>query len=161
MGVIAHPLDRGVRKHHVPGVAARDHVFDARLLKAQAGAGLPFPMIEMARARVTGSRAVSAILPPAALRTFRSVALLGLTFSTDELLAVSGYPEDDTYDQLELALAGLVVGVVVVLMIGLGKLDLFIGVSLAVLLSSLCVFSGALLGGLKQDSSFVQGHGTT
>ena len=53
------------------------------------GAGLPFPMIEMARARVNGSGAVSAVLPPAALRTFRRVALLGLTFSTDELLAVS------------------------------------------------------------------------
>jgi DNA-binding SARP family transcriptional activator/predicted negative regulator of RcsB-dependent stress response len=76
---------------------------------AQAGSGLPFPMIEMARARVNGSRAVSAVLPPTALRTFRLVALLGLTFSTDELLAVSGCSEDETYDQLELALAALVV----------------------------------------------------
>ncbi len=76
---------------------------------AQAGAGLPFAMIEMARARVNGSGAVSAILPPAALRTFQRVALLGLTFSTDELLAVTDDSEDETYGQLELALAALVV----------------------------------------------------
>ncbi len=76
---------------------------------AQAGAGLPFTIIEMARARVNGSGAVSAILPPAALRTFQRVALLGLTFSTDELLAVTDDSEDETYGQLELALAALVV----------------------------------------------------
>ena len=56
---------------------------------AQTGGGLPFPMIEMARARVSGSGSVSAMLPPEALRTFQRVALLGLSFSTDELLAVS------------------------------------------------------------------------
>ena len=76
---------------------------------AQAAAGCRSPMIEMARARVSGSGAVSAILPPDALRTFQRVALLGLTFSTDELLAISDGSEDETYDQLELALAALVV----------------------------------------------------
>jgi DNA-binding SARP family transcriptional activator/predicted negative regulator of RcsB-dependent stress response len=82
---------------------------DAAQEIAQAAAGLPFPMIEMARARVSGSGAVSALLPPAALRTFQRVALLGLTFSTDELLAIADSPEDETYGQLELALAALVV----------------------------------------------------
>ena len=76
---------------------------------ADAGAGLPFTMIEMARARVEGSGAPSVRLPPAALRTFQRVALIGLTFSTDELLAVSGASEDETYGRLEQALAGLVV----------------------------------------------------
>ncbi|MET0524508.1 MAG: AAA family ATPase [Nocardioides sp.] len=76
---------------------------------AQAGAGLPFAMIEMARARVNGTGAMSAALPPAALRTFQRVALLGLTFSTDELLAVADSTEDETYAELELALAALVV----------------------------------------------------
>ena len=66
-------------------------------------------MIEMARARVDGSGAMSAILPPAALRTFQRVALLGLTFSTDELLAVADGSEDESYGQLEQALASLVV----------------------------------------------------
>ena len=82
---------------------------DAAEALAQAGGGLPFRMIEMARARVNGSGAVAAVLPPTAQRTFQRVALLGLTFSTDELLALSDGPEDDTYDELELALAALVV----------------------------------------------------
>jgi DNA-binding SARP family transcriptional activator len=76
---------------------------------AQAGGGLPFPMIELARARVNGSGTMSAVLPPTALRTFQRVALLGLTFSTDELLAISDGSDDETYDQLEVALAALVV----------------------------------------------------
>jgi DNA-binding SARP family transcriptional activator/tetratricopeptide (TPR) repeat protein len=76
---------------------------------AQTAGGLPFPMIEMARSRVSGSGSVSAMLPPEALRTFRRVALLGQGFSTDELLAISDGSEDETYDQLELALAALVV----------------------------------------------------
>ena len=49
------------------------------------------------------------MLPPAALRTFQRVALLGLTFSTDELLAIADGTEDETYGQLELALGALVV----------------------------------------------------
>ena len=76
---------------------------------AQTAGGLPFPMIEMARARVSGSGSVPAMLPPDALRTFQRVALLGQGFSTDELLAISDGSEDETYDQLELALAALVV----------------------------------------------------
>jgi len=82
---------------------------DAAQEIAQAGAGLPFPMIEMARARVNGTGAVSAVLPPTAVRTFHRLALLGLTFSTDELLALSDDSEDETYGQLELALTALVV----------------------------------------------------
>ena len=76
---------------------------------AQAGAGLPFPMIEMARAHVNGTGTVSTVLPPGAVRTFQRVALLGLTFSTDELLALTDDSEDETYGQLELALTALVV----------------------------------------------------
>ena len=76
---------------------------------AQATGGRPFPMIEMARARVSPSAAVSVLLPAPALRTFQRVALIGQTFGTDELLAVADGPEDETYAQLELALAALVV----------------------------------------------------
>ena len=75
----------------------------------QASAGLPFAMIELARAQVDGSGAMTAPLPPSALRTFQRVAILGLAFSTDELLAVSEASEDETYGQLEQALAALVV----------------------------------------------------
>jgi len=76
---------------------------------ASAGAGLPFPMIEMARARVTGSGGISSMLPPAATRTFQRIALLGQSFSTDELLALADGSEDEAYDQLELALGAMVV----------------------------------------------------
>ncbi|MFC5175185.1 ATP-binding protein [Nocardioides taihuensis] len=76
---------------------------------AEAAGGLPFALIEMARSRVDGSGPAAAVLPPPALRTFQRVALLGLAFSTDELLALSDGSEDETYDQLELALAALVV----------------------------------------------------
>lgn len=76
---------------------------------AQASAGLPFAMIELARARTDGSGAMTAALPPTALRTFQRIALLGVTFSTDELLAVSDESEDETYGELEQALAALVV----------------------------------------------------
>ena len=76
---------------------------------AQAGAGLPFPMLETARARVNGSGPYAALLPPAALRTFQRIALMGLTFTTDELLAIADGPEDEAYRELELALAALVV----------------------------------------------------
>ena len=82
---------------------------DAAAQIVQAAGGRPFPMIEMARARVNGSGAVSALLPPTALGTFQRVALLGLNFGTDELLAIADGPEDETYAQLELALAALLV----------------------------------------------------
>ena len=45
----------------------------------------------------------AAVLPGAALETFRRVALLGMTFTTDELLGLADGTEDEAYDQLELA----------------------------------------------------------
>ncbi|EWS99710.1 SARP family transcriptional regulator [Intrasporangium oryzae NRRL B-24470] len=76
---------------------------------ALAGGGLPFTMIEMARARVNGSGPMAAPLPPRALRTFQRVALLGLYFSTDELLGLADGTEEEIYEDLEVALAALVV----------------------------------------------------
>jgi DNA-binding SARP family transcriptional activator/tetratricopeptide (TPR) repeat protein len=76
---------------------------------AHAAAGLPFAMLERARSRAGGVGAVSAPLPADAMRTFGRVALLGLTFGTDELLAVADGTEDETYAELEQALAALVV----------------------------------------------------
>jgi DNA-binding SARP family transcriptional activator/tetratricopeptide (TPR) repeat protein len=82
---------------------------DAAEKIAQTGAGLPFPMLEMARARVNGSDGMSSLLPRPAMRTFQRVALLGQTFSTDELLALADGSDDETYDQLELALSALMI----------------------------------------------------
>ncbi|HEU4675871.1 MAG TPA: AAA family ATPase, partial [Motilibacteraceae bacterium] len=70
-----------------------------------ASGGLPFLLLELARRRSTdGSGAALPILPPDVLHTFQRVAILGTTFSTDELLAVSGAGEQDTYAHLEVAL---------------------------------------------------------
>ena len=46
-----------------------------------------------------------AALPPAALATFQRLALLGVAFTTDELLALSDADEDATYEHLEAALS--------------------------------------------------------
>lgn len=75
----------------------------------QAAGGRPFLIIEMARSQTTGAGAVPTLLPATTLLTFQRVALLGQNFSTDELLAISDGSEDDTYGQLELALAAWVV----------------------------------------------------
>ena len=78
-----------------------------------ASAGLPFTVLEMARSQAAGGAdGVLPALPPAVLRTFQRVALLGSMFSTDELLAVSGVGEDEAYRHLEAGLAGLIVAAV-------------------------------------------------
>ncbi len=69
-------------------------------------AGLPFRVLEAARDARGGVRDMAvAGLPPEALAVFRRVALLGSTFTTDELLAASGADEPETYAALESALA--------------------------------------------------------
>ena len=72
-------------------------------------AGLPFTALELARSQVAGAPAALPALPVAVLSTFQRLALLGSTFTTDELLAVSGVDEDETYRQLEVALTGMIV----------------------------------------------------
>ena len=72
-------------------------------------AGVPFAALELARAKGSSTAAALPSLPAAVLRTFERVALLGSTFTTDELLAVSGVEEDEAYRHLEAGLTGLVV----------------------------------------------------
>lgn len=72
-------------------------------------AGLPFTALELARSPEAASGTALPALPAQVLRTFERVALLGTVFTTDELLAVSGVPEDESYRHLEAALAALVV----------------------------------------------------
>ena len=71
--------------------------------------GIPFLALELARQPANGAATVLPALPPAVLRTFERVALLGSTFTTDELLAVSGASEEDTYRHLDDGLSELVV----------------------------------------------------
>lgn len=72
-------------------------------------AGLPFTILEMAQGHGSRSGGVLSVLPAATLRTFQRVGLLGSTFTTDELLAVSGASEDEAYRHLETALAALII----------------------------------------------------
>jgi DNA-binding SARP family transcriptional activator/tetratricopeptide (TPR) repeat protein len=72
--------------------------------------GLPFSALEVARAASEGREdTVGTGLPPAVRRTFQRVAIVGMSFTTDELLAVAGVEEDEAYRHLEVALASLVV----------------------------------------------------
>ena len=75
----------------------------------QVSAGLPFTVLEMARGHGSGAAGVLPVLPGAALRTWQRVALLGSTFSTDELLAVAGTSEDEAYQHLEAGLTALMI----------------------------------------------------
>ena len=72
--------------------------------------GLPFTVQELARAAAAGRpQSVGVGLPPAVRRTFERVAMLGSTFTTDELLAVADVDQREAYSHLETALAALVV----------------------------------------------------
>jgi tetratricopeptide (TPR) repeat protein len=79
--------------------------------------GLPFSVLELGRvaaAGVSGARepvqvSLVAALPEAVQHTFERVAMLGATFSTDELLAVADTSDAEAYRHLDLALEALVV----------------------------------------------------
>ena len=76
----------------------------------EVSAGLPFMVLEMGRAAADGSTAtLASALTPEVRRTFQRLALLGSTFTTDELLAVATVDEDTAYRHLESALAAFVV----------------------------------------------------
>ena len=75
-----------------------------------ASGGVPFLTLELARSAVEGAAPVVDVrLSPEARRTFQRMALLGMSFSTDELLAVADTPVDDAYVQLDEALAAFTV----------------------------------------------------
>jgi DNA-binding SARP family transcriptional activator/DNA polymerase III delta prime subunit len=77
---------------------------------SSASGGLPFAVLELVRTAVDGRPAAVGLgLPEAVERTFGRVAVLGSTFTTDELLAVAGVDEGEAYRHLEVATAALVV----------------------------------------------------
>jgi tetratricopeptide (TPR) repeat protein len=72
--------------------------------------GLPFTALELGAAAATGREpATISSVPPDTLRALQRAALLGLSFTTDEFLAVAGVSEAEAYRHLETAQAGLVV----------------------------------------------------
>lgn len=103
------PLDeRGTRRllaHEFPEIGE-----DTAARVWTVSGGLPFAVLELARAATSGGGvSVGSGLPQPVQRTFQKVALLGQSFTTDELLAVAALPEEQAYRQLETALAALVV----------------------------------------------------
>ncbi|MET0998211.1 MAG: tetratricopeptide repeat protein, partial [Marmoricola sp.] len=67
--------------------------------------GVPFAVLELGRRPGSGGGPMLPVLSPATTTTLQRLALLGTHFTTDELLALSGVGEDETYAQLEEALA--------------------------------------------------------
>jgi DNA-binding SARP family transcriptional activator len=74
-----------------------------------ASAGLPFAILELARSGDDPAPSLLPNLPGGVITAFQRVALLGPTFTTDELLAVVGLPEEEAYRCLGAALESLVV----------------------------------------------------
>jgi tetratricopeptide (TPR) repeat protein len=102
LGPLSESATRRLLAERFPDLPASvvDHVWAV-------SAGVPFAVLELARGQ--GTTSVVPALPEPVLRTLGRVALLGSTFTTDELLAVAGVEEDVAYRHLEAGLAGLVV----------------------------------------------------
>ncbi|HEX6937541.1 MAG TPA: BREX system ATP-binding domain-containing protein [Actinomycetes bacterium] len=76
----------------------------------QASAGVPFVVSELGRATSAGEtmpvdRLLLHGVPQDVVAALRAVAVLGATFGTDELVAVTGWAEEDAYAVLDVALA--------------------------------------------------------
>ncbi|HEX6871502.1 MAG TPA: BREX system ATP-binding domain-containing protein [Micromonosporaceae bacterium] len=76
--------------------------------------GLPFAVVEAARASsvdvaTAPGAAVLGLLDPQVRGVLEHVAITGMSFDTDEFVALSGSTEDDAYDCLDAALAALVI----------------------------------------------------
>lgn len=74
-----------------------------------ASGGLPFTVLELARSHLAGTPAVLPALPAPVQSTFARLALLGSTFTTDELVGVSGGDEDLAYRHLDAACGAMLV----------------------------------------------------
>jgi DNA-binding SARP family transcriptional activator/tetratricopeptide (TPR) repeat protein len=107
------PLDRQgtddlVRLHTADvSTTTLDHIWEV-------SGGLPFAVVEMARAPASATvRTLGALgLSRLAVRTreaLQRVAVIGISFDTDQFVALTGLPEPEAYAALDAALAGLVV----------------------------------------------------
>ena len=107
------PLDRQgtddlVRMHTADvSTTTLDHIWEV-------SGGLPFAVVEMARTPASATvRTLGALgLSRLAVRTreaLQRVAVIGISFDTDQFVALTGLPEPEAYAALDAALAGLVV----------------------------------------------------
>jgi DNA-binding SARP family transcriptional activator/tetratricopeptide (TPR) repeat protein len=108
------PLDKDtavalVRRHRP------DLPTDAAEQVWEVSGGLPFALLELARTGghgPAGSRPGAAplgMLSPAVRGVLEHVAVAGMTFDTDEFIALSGLAEQEAFDCLDAALAALVI----------------------------------------------------
>ena len=107
------PLDRKgtddlVQAHMADASAAvLDHIWDV-------SGGLPFAVVEMARAPASDPAGMFGGLGLSRLavktrEALQRVAVIGISFDTDQFVALTGLPEPEAYAALDAALAGLVV----------------------------------------------------
>jgi DNA-binding SARP family transcriptional activator/tetratricopeptide (TPR) repeat protein len=107
------PLDRPTTddlvRAHLPSVSAPtlEHIWEV-------SGGLPFAVVEMARAPASETaRTLGALglnrLPVKVREALQRVAVLGISFDTDQFVALTGLPEPEAYAALDAALSGLVV----------------------------------------------------
>lgn len=103
------PLDeRSTRRLIASEAPELDEATVSRICSASGG--LPFSVLELVRTAVDGRPGEMGLgLPPAVERTFGRVAVLGSTFTTDELVAVAGVDEQEAYRHLDVATSALVV----------------------------------------------------
>ena len=81
---------------------------------AALSAGIPFAVNELARRAASGPRRTQALdviggILPATREVLQRVAVAGLSFDTDEFVALSGLPEGAAFDHLDAARAALIV----------------------------------------------------
>ena len=108
-----HPLDRRsaeelarTQRPDVPAEAL-DHIWEV-------SAGLPFAVLELARSAAVGpAQGIGALglarLAVKAREALARVAVIGITFDTDQFLVLTGLQEPEAYAALDAALAALVV----------------------------------------------------
>jgi DNA-binding SARP family transcriptional activator/DNA polymerase III delta prime subunit len=102
------PLDaRAVRRLLADGFG---HLDEARISDiVHASGGLPFTVLELARSMDDGDLSGIPGLSLPTTETFQRLALLGSSFTTDEILALAHVSERDAYDQLEEALSAQII----------------------------------------------------
>jgi len=86
------------------------HLDEARVADiVHASGGLPFSVLELARSVDDGELSGIPGLSLTTAETFQRLALLGSSFTTDEMLALAHASEHDAYEQLEEALAAQII----------------------------------------------------
>ncbi len=111
LGPLAEEAAAALARVHLPPAAGPDDDVVDRIVVLSGC--LPFAVRELARrAGDPGATLDAGLLsgvPPTTREMLQRVAVVGLTFDTDELVALSGRPEEEAFDHLDAALAAAIV----------------------------------------------------